>query len=401
MPKKILFVINTLGCGGAERALLELLKRLDHPDLDISLYVMTSQGELLNQLPLYVKLWNSHFNTNSVLSFKGRWSLSQRVIQAFFRNGKLFKKSKDSIKIFFSLQKSHKFQVDKMLWRMLSDGSQIINENFDLAISWIEGASTYYVADHIKANEKLAFIHIDYDRAGYTLTMDQGCWDHFNRIFIVSNEAKNRFLAMYPQYLNKVEIFHNLIDQKAILKASQETGFEDDYEGLRLLSVGRLTPQKAIDVAIDAMKILKDKGYPVRWYVLGEGKERKKLERKIASLKLQEDFFLLGTVENPYPYYAQADIYIHPSRFEGKSIAIQEAQILGCPIIASSCSSNLEQIENGKDGLLCELTPQALADTIEILILDVKKKEQLQKAAQKKSKVHDELVETLLTFLYE
>ena len=144
------------------------------------------------------------------------------------------------------------------------------------------------------------------------------------------------------------------------------------------------------------MKIIKDSGCKARWYVLGEGSEREMLEKKIAQFGLQKDFLLLGAVENPYPYYAQADIYVHATRFEGKSIAIQEAQILGCPVIASDCNGNREQIENGIDGILCSLTPEAIADSIKELIADPKKREEYAKRAQNRNTQNNDELDLLL-----
>lgn len=128
--------------------------------------------------------------------------------------------------------------------------------------------------------------------------------------------------------------------------------------------MGRLTAQKAYEVSIAAMKLLKEKKGNVRWYVLGEGNLRDKLQELIDQYGLTRDFILLGAKKNPYPYFAQTDIYVHASRFEGKSIAIQEAQILGCSIIVSDCSGNREQVEDGKDGLMCRLTPEDICDKI-------------------------------------
>lgn len=122
------------------------------------------------------------------------------------------------------------------------------------------------------------------------------------------------------------------------------------------------------------MKQIRDAGYKARWYVVGEGPERKALEKQIAELRLQKDFILLGIKENPFPYYAQCDLYVHATRFEGKSIAIQEAQALGCAVIASDCAGNREQIEDGVDGLLCLLTPEGIARKIEELIDDTEKR---------------------------
>ena len=131
-------------------------------------------------------------------------------------------------------------------------------------------------------------------------------------------------------------------------------------------------------------------------YVLGEGSEREMLEKKIAQFGLQKDFLLLGAVENPYPYYVQTDIYVHATRFEGKSIAIQEAQILGCPVIASDCNGNREQIENGIDGILCSLTPEAIADSIKELIADPKKREKYAKRAQNRNTQNKDELDLLL-----
>ena len=148
--------------------------------------------------------------------------------------------------------------------------------------------------------------------------------------------------------------------------------------------MGRLTYQKGYDIAIEAMRILKTSGKKVRWYVLGEGELRRQLEKKIACLGLQDDFVLLGAVLNPYPFYVQADIYVHATRFEGKSIAVQEAQILGCAIVVSDCNGNRELLTDGEDGIICALTPVAVADSIAVLLEDEGKRKWLGHMAEKK-----------------
>ena len=400
MRKKILFVINTMGRAGAETAMLELLKALDSPEYDISLYVIMGQGEMIGKLPPYVRLWTLRFNAHSVLSRQGKRGMMATVCRAFFRNGGQIKKIRGIAGNLASMGRQGKFQADKLLWRMLSDGSLRLEEQFDLAVAWLEGASAYYVAEHVKAARKCAFIHIDYESAGYTREMDRNCWDSFEKIFMVSQEVKEHFLAVYPEYADKAEIFHNLVDQEGIRRRSREAGgFSDGYEGKRLLTVGRLTWQKAYDIAIDAMKLLKDKGCNVRWYILGEGDQRRTLEKKIAALQLKEDFVLLGAAENPCPYYAQADIYVHATRFEGKSIAIQEAQTLGCAVIASDCNGNREQIENGEDGILCQLTPEGIAESIETLLQNEETRKKLGKSAERKNMAQEQELQKLLQLL--
>ena len=118
------------------------------------------------------------------------------------------------------------------------------------------------------------------------------------------------------------------------------------------------------------MHLLKNDGESVRWYVVGEGQERERLEKLIQKYGLEEDFILLGMKDNPYPYYAQTDLYVHATRYEGKSIAIQEAQTLGCTILVSDCSGNREQIEDGVDGRMCELSPEGIRDGVRELLHD-------------------------------
>ena len=238
---------------------------------------------------------------------------------------------------------------------------------------------------------------MDYGRAGYNRKLDKDCYLRFDRIFTVSDEVKHSFYKVYPECAEKSFVFHNLLDVEEIRrKAALPGGFSDDFKGLRILTVGRLTAQKAYDIALDAMSLLKERGEQVRWYVLGEGNQRSLLEEKRKSLGLEEDFLLPGAERNPYPYFAQADIYVHATRFEGKSIAIQEAQILGKAVLVSDCSGNREQVKQGVDGLLCELTPEGICAGIQILIHDPELRSRLGRAAARRSFGEREGLEKLL-----
>lgn len=169
------------------------------------------------------------------------------------------------------------------------------------------------------ADKKMTFLHVDYRQAGYTRQLDQDCYIDYDKIFTVSSEVSRSFLSVYPECKGKTEVFHNLIDQEEIRrKAMLPGGFSDIYDGFRILTVGRLTSQKAYEIAVDAMYKVKNAGVRARWYVLGEGELRNSLQAQIDGLGLQNDFILLGTAANPYPYYRQCDLYVHATRFEGK-----------------------------------------------------------------------------------
>lgn len=388
---KILFVINTLGQAGAEMALLELLryfsgKNKGTSEYEVSLYVMLGQGELVAQLPQNVKLLNSHYHAQPVLTKKGRMLMIRTMVSSFFKNGRIMHKLWLLCSGLVEMGKNRRVSMDKLCWRILSEGAVQLTDTYDLAVAFLEGASTYFVADHVKAKKKAAFVHIDYAGAGYTRGLDRGCYQAFDRIFAVSDEVKGQFEAMYPEHRHKMRVLHNLVNQERIrMLANGPGGFSDGFGGFRILTVGRLVYQKAYDVALLALKELIHSGFKVRWYVLGEGPMRAALERQIENLRLTEDFVLMGAVENPYPYYKQCSLYVHATRFEGKSIAIQEAQTLGCAILASDCNGNREQITDNVDGRFCQLTPEGIASGIRQLLEDEALRKRLGQAAARRT----------------
>lgn len=395
--KKILITINTLGLAGAEVALLGLLGQLDPGEYEVDLFVLTGQGELIHRVPDYVKLLNSKYCDSSVLSGAGRRHLTKKVLYALLCRGRLFTLFPYLCKHLLQQLRAGMVRPDKLLWRVLSDGAPRFETEYDLAIAYLEGGATYYVADHVKAKSKATFLHVDYSRAGYNRYLDRECYLHFDKIFTVSDEVKESFLKVYPECGKRTEVFHNILNQEEIRRKSKlPGGFADNYKGYRILTVGRLTGQKAYEISIEAMKLLKDKGVQARWYVLGEGDKRAMLTAKIQALSLEKDFILMGAVDNPYPYYAQTDIYVHATRFEGKSIAIQEAQTLGCATLVSDCSGNREQVTHGVDGLLCDLTPEAVCAGIEELLNSEDKRRRYGQAAGEKNLADPEELKKLL-----
>ena len=363
--KKLLFVINTLSRAGAETALLELLRQLDPKRYDVSLFVLTGQGDLVSELPPYVRLLNTEYDSTSVLSRTGKRRLMKKVLRSMCMRGTVIRLFPYLLRNLWDMLRRESVNAEKLLWRILSDGAPRWDTAYDLAAAYLEGGSTYYVADHVNAAQKAAFVHIDYAMAGYTRALDLDCYQKMDKIFAVSDEVSSHFLEVYPEHAHKLDVFHNILNVSEIRRRSLlPGGFTDGYSGTRILTVGRLTAQKALEVSVEALKLLKDAGGRFRWYVLGEGDQRKRLERNIRALGLTEDFILCGAVDNPYPYLAQADLYVHASLFEGKSVAIQEAQILGRVILASDCRGNRENVSDGKDGKLCSLTPEGIRDGI-------------------------------------
>ncbi|MCH5340527.1 MAG: glycosyltransferase [Acetatifactor sp.] len=398
--KKILFVINTLGHAGAETALLELLRHIDPGYYQVDLFVLMGQGEMVHRLPEYVNLLNRSYDDCSVLSTEGKRHLQKHVIRALLTRGTIFRMMPYLCRQLVGMLRRRRFQADKLLWRAMAAGAQRFLEHYDLAVAYLEGGAAYYVTDYVRADKKAAFIHIDYVQAGYNRSLDRDCYVKMDRVFAVSDEVKESFLSIYPECGERMQVFHNLLDQERIREqAKQPGGFTDSFEGYRILTVGRLTAQKDFQVSVEAMRLLKDGGEKARWYILGEGEKRGELEAKIRELGLEQDFLLLGAVENPYPYMVQADLYVHATRFEGKSIAIQEAQTLGCTIIASDCSGNREQIVSEVDGILCEMTPEGISRCVRELLYDKEKRRAFGQAASAKELTDLKEVEKLLSLI--
>lgn len=369
--KKLLFIMNTMGHAGAETALIELLNRISPAEYEVSLFVVTAQGEMISKLPDSVRLINGTYKDISVLDAEGRKKLKKTVIKSFFRRANFVRLFPYLISNLFRMIKKGKILPDKLLWRVVSDGAERFDTEYDLAVSYLEGASAYYLADHVKAVKKAAFIHVDYDMAGYTRQLDRSCYAFFDRIFTVSEAVRTSFIGNYPECEEKTEVFKNYIDVAGIRsKAEQNTGFTDGFDGKRIVTAGRLTAQKSLDISVDACEKLVKSGENIRWYVLGDGDMRKELENHIAEKHMEKYFILYDVVDNPYPFMLQADIYAHCSRYEGSSIAVREAQVLGKPMLVTNCEGNLELVEDGRNGIVCELNADRIAERLQILLHD-------------------------------
>lgn len=231
--KKILFVINTMGYGGAERALLNLMSVLEKQTYEVSLFVLTGQGEVIHQIPGSVTLLNEDYKDVSVLTSKGRMELMKTILRSGILKGAFFRRFSYLIKNSVKMKQQGRFLPDKLLWRILADGAPTMPEEYDLAVAYLEGGATYYVADRVKAKKKAAFIHIDYKKAGYGENLDLGCYEKIDRIFTVSDEVKEHFLEVYPKYQNKVSVFHNLLDMDNVrTMAEKPGGFQDNFKGI-------------------------------------------------------------------------------------------------------------------------------------------------------------------------
>ncbi|WP_251026746.1 MULTISPECIES: glycosyltransferase [unclassified Bacillus (in: firmicutes)] len=365
--KNLLFVIPSLSAGGGEKSLVNLLSQIDFSQYDVDLFMFNHDGLFMDFIPTEVR----------VLPLPETYQLFSKNITKAVKE--LLMKGKLSLaynRVIFTLKNKYTKNVstrEQYTWRHLAKSFARLEKNYDVAIGFLEKTSTYFCVDKVNAAKKIGWVHIDYDKLGMDPKFDIGYFQKLNKIVTVSEECENIFKNRFPSEKNKVEIVYNIVSPTMIYKmAAQES--QDVYKRknneIIILSIGRLHFQKGFELAIEACKKLVDKGYNIKWNIVGEGEERKKLESLIKLNKLEDHFKLLGLKANPYPYIKQADIYAQTSKFEGKSIAIDEAKILNKPIIVTNYSTAKDQITNGMDGLVAEMNSNSVAEHIENLIQD-------------------------------
>jgi glycosyltransferase involved in cell wall biosynthesis len=376
-------VINTMGRAGAERALISLLKSLDYTKVSVSLLSILNRGELFAEVPPEVRILNKNPSRKSILGTQGAFYIAKRAFMQVFRGAYIFKFIPYSIVNWITQLKAKQFKQDKLLWFLFAETTPAPDEEYDMAIAFLEGAATYYVSDQVRARKKLAFVHVNYQKAGYIKKLDHQYYQEIDTICCISEAVKQVFNSVYPEHTEKTIVFPNIILQDEIReKASERGGFEDGFDGIRLLTVGRLHYQKGYDIAIPAFAELVKSGYDhVKWFVIGDGTERARLEKLIAKHNLQGKYILLGQRSNPYPFIAQCDIYIQPSRFEGFPLTLTEALILKRPCITTNFEGVSDLLTDGENAIVVELSASTLGNAIKMLVDDGKLRRRLSEAA--------------------
>lgn len=406
MKKKILFVINTMGRAGAEKCLLSMLTYMDREKYDISLFSVINRGEMFDLVPDGVRILNENPCTQSVMDKEAKKALAGEILKKGFKGGYFFKEAGYLWKM-AAYQRKHKgLDFKKLFWKLLADHAPRWQEEYDLAVAYIQGAATYYVMDHVKAKKKITYLHNEFLDSGYCPKLEQAYYERADAIYCVSKSISTHLKEIFPTCQEKIDVFYNLLNQEEIIEKSLEKTKEDEavLEEMKkrkqkgeilLLTAARLAPVKAYDLAVPALSIVRKQGYPVTWYVLGDGTEREAIERNIKEEGLEENFILLGTKDNPYPYMAACDVYVQATRFEGCCTSISEAVILKKPVIASDCDGNKEQLSRYETGILVELTKEDIARGI-IQAVD----EQVRNELVKKANMSDFQPEKALARIY-
>lgn len=343
--KKIVFFVESLNCGGAEKSLLSLLNNLDAQKYDVDLLVIRKGGEFEQFLPE----WIDYKNLNLNYSLLGR--IKYKLFNIFNSN-------------------THKAQL---FWQSFHNEIKTYEESYDIAVGWGQGFATYFTAEKIKADRKFAWVNVDYDKAGYQFKYDKNIYEQFDKIIAISDHVK----SLLKNYIldDKIEIVPNIIDSSEVISLSKlpiQTIEFLQCPNFKIVSVGRLAKPKAFELAIETAKVLSDQEVDFKWYIIGEGTERKYLEDLISEYALEDKVLLLGFRDNPYPYIKACDIYVQTSAFEGLGRTLIEASILCKPIVTTNFPTAYGLVEDGKTGFITEMQPEKIAESIKLLHTDKK-----------------------------
>lgn len=366
MKKSILFSIDSLHCAGAEKSLTTLLSLIDYSKYEVDLMMFGHGGVLEELLPEEVNILEPLKYTKFTEK-----SLKESIIYTLKKGTYKMLKSRLEFSLAIRNKQYTNAQKARILWQKTSNVIEHNPKKYDIAISYAQGLPTFYVADKINADKKFAWVNVSYRLEDEDKEFQSKYYDKYEKIIAVSHSAKDVFLETFPKYKDKVEIIYDINDFNLISKmATMENGYNDDFDGIRLLTIGRLANQKGYDMALEACKILKDKGIKFKWYALGKGPLKDEIEKYIKENELQDYFKLLGVKSNPYSYIKDADIYVQTSRFEGFGLAIAEARMLNIPVVTTEFDAVYNQMVQGKNGLIVDMDSESIANGILKLIND-------------------------------
>ena len=362
--ESILFVIDSLHCAGAEKSLTTLLSLLDYSKYDVDLQLFGYGGALEELVPKEVNI----LKPMEYIKFSSL-STKNAVIKSLKNMN--FKMLSSRLKFSLAIRKDNYSNAQKarVYWQKVSNVIEKNNKEYDIAISYAQGVPTFYVAEKVCAKKKLAWVNVSYKLEDEDRIFQEHFYDKYNKIVAVSDSAKNIFLETFPKYTDKLEIIYDINDADFIKKMSdQGQSYNDNYTGLRILTIGRLANQKGYDMALEACKILKEKGIEFKWYSLGIGPLKEEIEKYINENNLENNFKLLGVKSNPYPFIKDCDIYVQTSRFEGFGIAIAEARMLNKPVVTTRFDAVYNQMKDRKNGLVVDMNSQGIVNGILELI---------------------------------
>ena len=375
--KSILITVCSFDIGGIEKSLTELLNVFDYDKYDVDVLCFSKRGELLPYVPQKCKILPEVSSLAALLEPIKSIAVSQPLI-AF---GRVASKIKVKLKY-----KNSEYSEDALnfaraqeMWNCVIPFMPAIKKEYDIALSFMW--PHHFVSKKVKAKKKIAWIHTDYTKAALDFKADEDIWDCFDYIAAVSDECGEAFKTVYPSLAEKVKTVENVLSPEMVrARAKEFAPTELKCSGIKLVSVGRYCYAKGFDRIPEICKFLTEAGHDIKWFIIGFGTDEDIIREQIKKYSTEERVILLGKKTNPYPYIKDSDIYVQPSRYEGKAVSIREAQIIGKAVVIADFKTARSQVNDGIDAVVAGQSEKEIADAIANLITDSAKKANLEEA---------------------
>lgn len=358
MKKKLLIVAHHMTIGGVQKSLISALKALDYDKYDVTLYLRKNRTDLL---PLVDERVNVIINTDPNRYYRKPYAI---LLQLKTLAAKVFGKKDIADKLNNALEE--KIRKDAMEYEKKT---YFDNAHYDIAVAYVQGYVSLFVDKCINADKKVIFYHTS---TNDTPEIHNAVVPNYTTVAALHEQQRALLEKWYPASKGKIKIVENYTDKDLITEQSKEFSIPETDKTV-LCSCGRFAPVKGFDMAVKAAKILKNNNIDFIWYFVGDGPDRSNLESKITEYGLKGNIIITGMQKNPYPYMAACDIFVQPSYEESLGLTMLEAHRLGKPVITTATVGGCKLVENGINGMVCEINPEAIAESITNLINDKEK----------------------------
>lgn len=353
-----------MNVGGTEKALLNMINEIPTSEYEVTILMLENCGGFISSIPDWVniKYIDEFYKIKPILN-----KPPIQVAKDYLNKGNLI----SSLNIAFIHTISKLIGDRSLYFKYVIRNYPKLKEEYDIAVAYAGPMDfiTYFILSKVIAKKKIQWIHFDITKVGLNLQFVSRFYRKFDKVFVVSEEARKNFIDKVPFLKDKTEVFYNIVSEKSILELSNcGERFQDNFEGVRILTVGRLSEEKGQDLSIKALYKLRQDGYKVRWYCIGEGAYRTECERLIKNYKLENDYILLGSSTNPYRYMKECDLYVQSSRYEGYCITLREARCFDNPIVTTNFTGASEQIKNKITGLICDISEDSIYTALKKLL---------------------------------
>ena len=355
MIKPRIFInMHYMELGGAERALLGLLNAFDTNNVDVDLFLNQHTGEFMSLIPKKINLLPERRGYNAI----------ERSMKQILREGQIGivlgrLRARRLHKIYYQSLTEKEKAFDSSSFHYVAECVQRFLPSlddlgeYDLAISFLQPHNI--VLNKVRAKKKIAWIHTDYSTIHVNADLELPVWAGFDHIVSISPDCTRSFLSKFPSLEDMIIEIENILSTDFIRQQAEllDVSEEMPKSGINLLSVGRYTHAKNYDNVPDITKRIVEMGFSeLKWYIIGFGGDEQLIRQRIAEAGMENHVILLGKKDNPYPFIKACDIYVQPSRFEGKSVAVREAQVLCKPVIVANYPTANSQIMDRVDGII-------------------------------------------------